>query len=447
MEVTKFWTKTRIILIIISLLVIGGIIGGIFLYRKNMAKKYKELEPKFSNAASNYLALEGITLTDDSYREINIKNIEGKGLVSSNLIDDCVGYVISELKNEALVSKTYLKCKNIYTTENYGKKTTDKVANTEKTQTEKDTTKPVITLLGADTVTVAVGSKYKDKGAIAKDNVDGDITKKIKTTSDVDTAIEGEYTVTYTVKDKAGNKATKTRKVIVKEGAQEETKEKDTTAPVITFNHPETYQKVCKNDKLDISKDGVYGYTAIDDVDGDLTSKVKITGVKTTTKLGTFTLTYKVSDKSKNQAVATRKFDVVDCSKKDETTPEPTPTPTPTPTPDPTPTPEPTPTPDPTPTPTPEPTPEPYNPSEVTILPSGIEVESAFVINVGGVVNLNASVIPANATDKSLYYSSTNSGVASVDGSGNVWGVSSGEARIIITTSNGIQTGVYIYVK
>lgn len=448
MEVTKFWTKTKIILLISTILLIGAIVGIVFLYRNSMAKKYQALEEKFSNAAGNYLAVEGIVLTND-YREIDIKAIEKKGLVTSDLIDDCEGYVISELDNKGnLVSKTYLKCKSIYTTLNYGKKTTDKKQNKTKTQTENDTTKPVITLLGSEKVTVSVGSKYKDKGAMAQDNVDGDLTKKIKVTSDVDTSKVGEYKVTYSVKDKAGNKATKTRKVIVQEGKTEEKEEKDTTAPVIVFTHPETYQKVCKNDKLDISKTGVYGYTAMDDVDGDLTSKVKITGTTNTSKLGTFTLTYKVSDKSKNEAVATRKFDVIDCSKKEESTPV-TPTPAPTPV---------------TPTPTPTPTPSggdsggsggsssssdenPYTPSSVTILPSSISVESAYVIGIGGTINLNASVIPANATDKSLYYSSTNSSVASVDAYGNVRGNSAGEARIIITTSNNIQVGVSVYVN
>ena len=431
MEVTKFWTKARVIAILVFLAIVGIIVGCVFLYRNKMAKEYQKLEEIFSSRAATYLKLEGITLTDD-YRKTDINDMKKRLVITNDYIDDCNGYVISELKNKELVSKTYLKCKNIYTTEGYGKTTTDKKENKTKTQTENDTEKPEIILLGADTVTITVGSKYKDKGAMAKDNVDGDITKKIKTKSTVDTSKVGEYKVTYTVKDKAGNKASISRKVIVKEGEKEEN-EKDTIAPVITFTHPETYQQICKNDKLDLTKDGVYGYIARDDVDGDLTNKVKISGTTSTSKLGTFTLTYKVSDKSKNEAIATRKFDVIDCSKKEEPTPTPTPTPTPSgggggsssdsdSNPD-------------------------VNPSDVEILPSSISVESAFVIGVGNVVNLNASVLPANATNKTLYYSSTNTGVANVDGAGNVWGVSPGEARIIISTFNGKQVGVSIYVN
>ncbi len=45
----------------------------------------------------------------------------------------------------------------------------------------------------------------------------------------------------YKVSDKAGNEASKTRTVIVKENADSDSK-KDTTIPVITFTSPESYQ-------------------------------------------------------------------------------------------------------------------------------------------------------------------------------------------------------------
>ena len=70
-----------------------------------------------------------------------------------------------------------------------------------------DTTAPVITLLGDDTVTIEVGSPYTDAGATATDNYDGDITSSIFTVSTVNTAIVGVYTVTYNVSDASGNAA------------------------------------------------------------------------------------------------------------------------------------------------------------------------------------------------------------------------------------------------
>ena len=85
---------------------------------------------------------------------------------------------------------------------------------------EKDTVKPVITLLGDSSVDVVVGTAYADAGATAFDNHDGDITAKIVTGDPVDSDVLGAYTVTYNVTDSAGNAAdqvTRTVNVIPKE--------------------------------------------------------------------------------------------------------------------------------------------------------------------------------------------------------------------------------------
>ncbi len=64
---------------------------------------------------------------------------------------------------------------------------------------------PVITLNGASSINVSLGSVYIDAGATAEDNLD--ITAVIFEVSTVDTSIIGEYTVTYTATDTAGNTA------------------------------------------------------------------------------------------------------------------------------------------------------------------------------------------------------------------------------------------------
>ena len=91
---------------------------------------------------------------------------------------------------------------------------------------------PVITLKGNSTVTIKVGSTYKDAGATATDNKDGDLTSKIVTTGKVDTSKAGKYTITYTVEDAAKNKATKTRTVIVESESGSEDEPGDNTNTV-----------------------------------------------------------------------------------------------------------------------------------------------------------------------------------------------------------------------
>lgn len=85
--------------------------------------------------------------------------------------------------------------------------------------TEKDETNPVITILGDNPVTIYLGDEYKDAGATAQDNKDGDITSKIEVKNKVDVNKIGEYLVTYDVMDSVGNEAdqkARTVKVIAK---------------------------------------------------------------------------------------------------------------------------------------------------------------------------------------------------------------------------------------
>lgn len=74
-------------------------------------------------------------------------------------------------------------------------------------ESKSDTVAPVITILGANPIYSQKDSAYVDPGATASDDVDGDITSKIETTSNVNINIEGDYSVTYRVIDQAGNQA------------------------------------------------------------------------------------------------------------------------------------------------------------------------------------------------------------------------------------------------
>ena len=70
---------------------------------------------------------------------------------------------------------------------------------------EKDTTPPVIHLLGDNPMRLTVGDAFTDPGAVVTDNVDANRT--IKGEGSVDTAKEGRYIITYSAIDNAGNKA------------------------------------------------------------------------------------------------------------------------------------------------------------------------------------------------------------------------------------------------
>jgi hypothetical protein len=74
----------------------------------------------------------------------------------------------------------------------------------------KDTTKPVLTLNGANPINLVMGDNYIEYGATATDNVDmpEEINPKIEITGTVNIHVPGVYTITYNVKDKAGNAAT-----------------------------------------------------------------------------------------------------------------------------------------------------------------------------------------------------------------------------------------------
>ena len=77
-----------------------------------------------------------------------------------------------------------------------------------------DTTGPSISIQGGTIVYHLVNTPYTDAGATASDIVDGDLTGSIVTTGlPIDTATLGNYTVTYTVTDAAGNTSQRDRTV------------------------------------------------------------------------------------------------------------------------------------------------------------------------------------------------------------------------------------------
>ena len=79
-----------------------------------------------------------------------------------------------------------------------------------------DSTAPLLTLMGSQSVALNVGDTFTDASATAMDNIDGDISSQIVTTGTVNTAVAGTYTLTYNVSDASGNAAVAvTRNIVV----------------------------------------------------------------------------------------------------------------------------------------------------------------------------------------------------------------------------------------
>lgn len=437
MEETKFWTKGKIIFLCVMFVIILIIIGAIFIHKSSVKKQYVEFENQLTLNAVNYLDLEGITLKSGEWRKIDIQKIVKKRLVTNKLAKNCTGYVLAQAdtKTKSVNYKTYLKCGNAYESTKSDKVLAKGKENKTEEVSKNDTIKPEITLFGYETMKVKLNGKFKDPGAIAKDNVDGDITKKIKKSGKVNTKKEGSYTVKYSVSDSSGNKTSIKRTVIVEASAVEKTK--DTTKPEIVFNNPSVVTTICTGSKIDYSKTGLYGYNAYDDVDGNVTDKVTVSGdIGIIDNPGTYELKYSVSDKAKNKYTTTRSFIVKSCNTQSTTVTTPAPTPTPTPAPAPTPAPSQTPSTTPSVTPSPAPTPTPPTPNTTISVQSVTLNPNRLTLSVGETYKLNAYFSPSNATNKTVTYSSS-SGNVSVDSNGNVRANSQGTAIIRATSSNG----------
>ena len=76
-----------------------------------------------------------------------------------------------------------------------------------------DNTPPVITLNGDNPMTIECGSEFTDPGALATDDIDGNIS--VNSSNDVNVTEVGTYEVIYTATDSSGNTSSETRTVFV----------------------------------------------------------------------------------------------------------------------------------------------------------------------------------------------------------------------------------------
>ncbi|WP_152570654.1 OmpL47-type beta-barrel domain-containing protein [Paenibacillus tyrfis] len=150
-----------------------------------------------------------------------------------------------------------------------------------------DTTKPVITIRGANPAIVALGDSYTDAGATAMDNYDGDLTNRMTVTGSVYTKQMGIYMIRYSVSDSSGNVAEAVRTVHVVD--------KESPYIVLLGENPLNWQ--VGTAYVDP------GAKAFDPQDGDLTSRIAVTGRVDVSRLGSYVLQYDVTDRAGNPAL------------------------------------------------------------------------------------------------------------------------------------------------
>ncbi len=158
-----------------------------------------------------------------------------------------------------------------------------------------DTTIPVITLIWTG-VTVVRNASYTDSGAMANDNLDGDITGNIVVNNTVDTSWLWAYTITYNVTDASGNIASEVTR----------------TVTVVLWDTP--LLSLVGSWTVSIEQGSIYtdlGAIYSDTEDG--TWSVVWSGVVDSSILGTYTYLYDFTDSSWNIATQiNRTINVID---------------------------------------------------------------------------------------------------------------------------------------
>ena len=157
-----------------------------------------------------------------------------------------------------------------------------------------DTVAPKIELEAEEEYKQSYAKEYEEPGFKAIDAYEGDLTSKV--TISKEEIDEATYNIKYQVQDSSGNKAEMIRKVTII----------DDIPPVITLNGNAS-MTVYLNAKYEEK-----GAKAEDEKDGDLTDKISIEGSVDTSKTGKYTVYYKVSDNSGNEATKTRSVTVAE---------------------------------------------------------------------------------------------------------------------------------------
>lgn len=95
---------------------------------------------------------------------------------------------------------------------------------------------PTITLNGDSNITIKAGTRFEDPGCTAKDSHGNDISDSVSVSDNISTYRAGTYTITYSVTDKFGNKASIDRTVTVEAVKQTATTSSGNKVVYLTFD-------------------------------------------------------------------------------------------------------------------------------------------------------------------------------------------------------------------
>ena len=165
----------------------------------------------------------------------------------------------------------------------------------------QDNIKPTIALKGSSLEKVEVNKPYIEKGVIAIDNLEGDISSRYQVFGTVNTTKVGYYVLKYIAADLYGNTSDTIVRTVQVEVNQ--------TGPSLTL---------IGNDSVAIEVYHSYaeqGATALSNTGSNISSLIVQTGTVDTATLGTYVLTYSITDQFGFTSTKQRRVVVMDTTK------------------------------------------------------------------------------------------------------------------------------------
>ena len=264
--------RTKILLcVLLSVVVLlAAAAGAIYYYLFHVNSFYLELRME----GKAHVTLEYGEPYEDSGAKVFLKG--SKVLTGGRDVSDLL--VIDDQ-----VDETALGTYTVNYAAHYQSRFLDLTASAQRTVRVEDNAFPDIELVSDPEKFTIPGQPYEEEGYTAQDNYDGDITDRVE-------VVEENGVVTYSVRDSAGNLSLVTRQI----------RYHDPIAPEIVLKGEASISITAG------SKYSEPGYVATDNVDGNVTDKVQVSGSVDTSREGTYTLTYTVTDSYGNTDTETR---------------------------------------------------------------------------------------------------------------------------------------------